>query len=77
MKVLETIEVETQFTPGQPARLEADLQLVQAFSQNNKLLKLLHEARDEALRAPPAPCDRATLRAHADVPGVCSDRNAT
>ena len=38
MKVLETIE---------HARPESDLRLVQAVGQNNKLLKLLHEARDE------------------------------
>ena len=47
MKMLETIEAEIEFTAGEDKRREADLQLVQAFSQNEKLLKALHEARDE------------------------------
>jgi proteasome-associated ATPase len=47
MKMLETIETETRFTAGEHERLEADLRLVQAFSHNNKLLTLLHDARKE------------------------------
>ena len=45
MKMLETIEVGIEFTPGGDERREADL--VQTFSQNERLLKALHEARDE------------------------------
>jgi proteasome-associated ATPase len=45
MKILETIEAEIQSTVGEDERREADL--VQTFSQNLKLLKALHEARDE------------------------------
>jgi len=45
MKMLETIEAEIEFTAGEDERREADL--VQTFSHNEKLLKALHEARDE------------------------------
>ena len=45
MKMLETIEAEIEFTAGEDERREAEL--VQTFSQNEKLLKALHEARDE------------------------------
>ena len=45
MKMLETIEAEIEFTAGDDERREADL--VQTFSHNEKLLKALHEARDE------------------------------
>jgi proteasome-associated ATPase len=47
MKMLETIEAEIEFTAGGNERREADLRLVQGFSQNEKLLKALEEARDE------------------------------
>jgi proteasome-associated ATPase len=45
MKMLENIEAEIEFTAGEDERREADL--VQRFSQNEKLLKALHEARHE------------------------------
>jgi len=47
MKRLETIEVETEFTADDDELREADQQLLQAFRQNEKLLKALHDARDE------------------------------
>jgi proteasome-associated ATPase len=47
MKMLETIEAEIEFTAGGNERREADLRLVQTVSQNEKLLKALHKARDE------------------------------
>ena len=47
MKMLETIDAEIEFTAGEDGRREADLRLVQTFSQNEKLRKALHEARDE------------------------------
>ena len=47
MKMLETIDAEIEFTAGEDGRREADLRLAQTFSQNEKLLKALHEARDQ------------------------------
>ncbi len=47
MKVLETIEAETEFTMVEDDRREVDRQLVQPFKQNEKLLNALREARDE------------------------------
>ena len=47
MKMLETIEAEIEFTAGEDERREADLRPPQTFSQKEKLLKALHEARDE------------------------------
>lgn len=38
MKVLETIEAESEFNVVDDKRREADHQLVQAFNQNEKLL---------------------------------------
>ena len=74
MKMLETIDAEIEFTAGKDERREANLRPVQTFSQNEKLLKALHEARDEiaALReevdklcAPPSTYG-VYLSAHAD-----------
>jgi len=47
MTPLETIETEIEFSAGEIERGEADLRLVRAQSCNDRLLKLLHEARDE------------------------------
>src|SRR3989441_2824132 len=47
MKVLETIEAETEFNVAEDKLLEADHQFAQAFNQNEKLLNALREARDE------------------------------
>jgi proteasome-associated ATPase len=47
MKMLEIIEAEIEFTGGEDERREADLRLAQTFSQNEKLLKALHEARGQ------------------------------
>src|SRR5262245_19618821 len=47
MKMLETREAEIEFAASGNERREADLRLVQAFSQNEKLLKALHEARGQ------------------------------
>jgi proteasome-associated ATPase len=74
MKMLETIEAEIEFTADEDERRQADLRLAQTFSQNEKLLKALHEARHEiaALReevdklcAPPSTYG-VYLSAHAD-----------
>jgi proteasome-associated ATPase len=43
----ETIEVETEYATVDDARSEADQGLRQAFRQNERLLKALHEARGE------------------------------
>jgi proteasome-associated ATPase len=47
MKTLEIIEVDTDFTTGEHARRDADLRLMQAVRQNEKLQAALHDARDE------------------------------
>jgi proteasome-associated ATPase len=47
MKMLETIEAETEFTMVEDDRREVDRLLVQPFKQNEKLLNALREARDE------------------------------
>jgi len=74
MKMLETIETVIEFTADEDERRQADLRLAQTFSQNEKLLKALHEARHEiaALReevdklcAPPSTYG-VYLSAHAD-----------
>jgi len=47
MKTLETIEVDTEFITGQDEGSGADQRLFQAYTQNERLLKALREAREE------------------------------
>src|SRR5262249_36675961 len=47
MKTLATIDREDGCITGEHERREADLRLAQALGQNDRLLKALHEARDE------------------------------
>jgi hypothetical protein len=47
MKRLETVEIDTELATGADETREADQQFFQAFQQNERLLKALHDARDE------------------------------
>ncbi len=47
MNLLDAIELETEFTTVGGERRQADQQIAQAFSQNERLVKALRDARDE------------------------------
>jgi len=46
-RLLETVEMDTELATGADEPREADQEVFQAFRQNERLLKALHEARDE------------------------------
>src|SRR6267142_366936 len=47
MNRLETVEIDTELATGEDERREVHQQFLQAFRQNERLLKALHDAREE------------------------------
>ena len=47
MNLLDAIELETEFITVGDERRQADQRIAQAFSQNERLVKALRDARDE------------------------------